>query len=324
MVYPLKFYGGGTPARTTCIDAPPFIPAYLKCNNNVTLFNELTFVSNASGRAIAPEWVQCVSESSVCQGACYDFCELSVYRQYDHKLMIAQRKDPTACQVSGKAEFMHGCVKQCMRDKCNKNCARCKTDWGGGALKCAKSVVDACPDDLAAGMKFYVRYRSSNETEERCACKDTKTSCLDGRAYNDPSLSSDIFPAGKDGKPAQMSTRGEMWHPRDAPREMLLVGLKRLVCHDATCDTYKTVQCMICDKAIAESNKGRALKSDSSDPEKWLKIAAACVKDSIDEEGSVVAAKNCSKANIKAADADFTDRMAVRVLATIAMEGKIF
>jgi len=324
MVYPLKFYGGGEQARTKCDNAQPENTSYFRCNNNMALFNDLSFVSNASGREIAPEWVQCTSESSVCQSACYDFCDLSVYRQYGyHRMLIARQKEPNACEINGKKEFMYGCVRQCMRDKCNRNCARCKTDWGNGALKCTTAVVDACPDDMAAGMKFYIRYKADGDTKERCAC-DGKTTCLDGRSFNDPGLSSDIFPAGKDGKPAQMSTRGEMWHPRDTPRKVLLAGLKRLVCHDGKCDTYKAVQCMVCDQTIAASRKGRALKSDSSDSEKWLKVAATCVESSIDQEGLVLAAKNCSKANIKAADADFTDENADGALQAIAMEGMNF
>ena len=66
MVYPLKFYGGGEQARAQCDNAQPENTSYFRCNNNMALFNDLSFVSNASGRGIAPEWVQCTSESSVC------------------------------------------------------------------------------------------------------------------------------------------------------------------------------------------------------------------------------------------------------------------
>merc|ERR1712054_732742 len=105
-----------------------------------------------------------------------------------------------------------------------------------------------------------------------------------GKAFTGK-LPADVVPPGEDGQQATVSQKFAAWYPSLMAKDIMAVGLKRLLCHDGVCDTFKKVICVKCQDAVDEMNKIK-LTLDTNGVKK-------CIKGAVDSSGAVVAAKAC-------------------------------
>lgn len=130
----------------------------------------------------------------------------------------------------------------------------------GDGLRCSEKDIKKCPDTFAGGRSENFMYAPVHQDDWKAPCLE-RTSCvttfvetcksighMNGKAFT-AVASEDYLPKGEDGNHARISTKGNLWHPRGLATHFLALGMKRIVCHDNKCDTWRKVLCIRTDGA---------------------------------------------------------------------------
>jgi len=200
--------------------------------------------------------------------------------------------------------------KQCRSENGARDCAKC--DASGGALPCSKIPIDPgpalrsppsdAPDDLTNARFFIPAVTRIGSSKHKAGglmatVRAVGSSCM-GKVYYGQ-IDTSIVPAGIDGKPATVLTRCTALHPNAAGNggqydalDIVILGLKRTICHDNKCDVFKISYCIKCPTNIIDSNWASTIGLDHTK-------VVSCVSKAFTEGGSVKDMYKCSASDDK-------------------------